>query len=64
MASASDYPVQGGVLVDRHRGLGGVTGAGLQLGRGGAVLAGEGQRGVPKVVDRQVGTTGCLRAGR
>ena len=52
------------MLVDRHRGLGGVAGTGLQLGGGGAVLAGEGQGGVPQVVDRQVRTAGGSRAGR
>lgn len=34
--------VEGGVLVDRHRGLRGVAGARLQLGGRGAVLTGEG----------------------
>lgn len=34
--------VEGGVLVDRHRGLRGVAGTRLQLGGRGAVLAGKG----------------------
>ena len=51
------------MLIDRHSGLGRVPCARLELGGGRAVLAGEGQRGVPEVVDRQVRSTGC-RAGR
>jgi len=53
-------PVEGGVLVDRHRWLGGLAGTGLELGRRGAVLAGPGQCGVTQVVDREVGAAGLL----
>src|SRR3954453_18897245 len=55
--------IEGGVLVDRHRGLRRVAGPGLELGGGGAVLAGEGQGGVAQVVDGEIRSTGGLAGG-
>jgi hypothetical protein len=52
--------VAGGVLVDRHRCLGGVAGAGLKFGTRRTMLAGDRECGVPQTVDRRVLAAGGL----
>lgn len=51
------------VLIDGHRCLRGVAGAGLEFRGGGALLAGEGEGCVAQVVDRQVRTASSLAGG-